>query len=191
MTDACHNLDSAVARFDAVHDLAPDGSARAYHQRLARWVEQLADEPSEPLRLAAHCQHLRRWALPRADFPAGLSGYKRWRSTLARMHADEAETILRDVGYDGDIIDRVRALLLKKGLKTDPEVQLFEDAICLAFIEGELEAFAKKHDEDKLVVILQKTWKKMSPRGHAAALELSEALDASTRVLIGRALGQP
>lgn len=188
MTDACHKFDTAVERFDEIHGQAPDGSARAYHERLARWVEQLAGEPSEPLRLAARCQHLRRWALLRADFPAGLGGYKRWRSTLARMHADEAETILREAGYGDDTVERVRALLLKKGLKTDPEVQLFEDAICLTFIEGELEAFATKHDDDKLIGILQKTWKKMSPRGHAAAMELSQALDASTRALILRAL---
>ncbi|MCR9229374.1 MAG: DUF4202 domain-containing protein [Flavobacteriaceae bacterium] len=31
----------------------------------------------------------------------------------------------------------------------------------------------KKHDDDKIISILQKTWKKMSPKGHKAALNLS------------------
>ena len=29
--------------------------------------------------------------------------------------------------------------------------------------------FAPKHDEEKLVDIVRKTWRKMSPRGHEAA----------------------
>lgn len=179
----------ALDRFHAIHTLDPQApAAERYHQRLAQWVRALAPDASEPLLLAAGCQHIQRWKIPRSDFPEGLSGYKRWRSTLARMHADVAEEILRDVGYGDAIVNRVRGLLLKKGLKTDPEVQLFEDAICLTFIEGELEAFAEKHDDDKLVRILQKTWKKMSPQGHAAALELTASLDERTRALIERAL---
>ena len=79
-------------------------------------------------------------------------------------------------------------LLTKKGLKSDPEVQLFEDAICLTFIEGELEAFAQKHDEDKLIRILQKTWKKMSPKGHDAAKTLAASLGENTRTLLLRAI---
>ena len=33
--------------------------------------------------------------------------------------------------------------------------------------------FARDHDEEKLIKILRKTWKKMSDRGHAAALKLN------------------
>ena len=84
----------AVRRFRAAHDEDPERRALHYHQRLAHWIERLAPDASEPLRLAAHCQHIRRWTLPRDRFAAGRAGYRRWRSTLARFHADEAEHIL-------------------------------------------------------------------------------------------------
>ena len=38
----------------------------------------------------------------------------------------------------------------------------------------------KYHDPTKVVDILRKTWAKMSPAGHAAALELGLAADART-----------
>jgi hypothetical protein len=53
-----------------------------------------------------------------------------------------------------------------------------EDVICLVFLEYYLEEFAAKHDEEKLIDIIRKTWNKMSPAGHEAALRLplSEAM---------------
>ena len=79
-------------------------------------------------------------------------------------------------------------LLQKIRLKLDPEVQLFEDAICLVFLENEFFDFAQKHDEEKLVTILQKTWKKMSAQGHQSARELVKQLDPETRRLVEKAL---
>jgi hypothetical protein len=178
---------AAAAHFEAAH--AADERSVVYHSRLAAWVDRLAPGASEPLRLAARCQHIERWKIPRSDYPDGLSGYKRWRTALGRFHADRAEEVLRTAGYADDVVDRVRALLVKKGLRLDPEVQLFEDAICLVFLEQELHAFAEKHDDEKLIKILQKTWKKMSPKGHAAALELAATLSARARDLVQRAVG--
>ena len=186
-------FERAVARFQRVHREDPRtlGDERwsvRYHRRLADWVVTLDPDASEPLRLASHCQHIRRWTRPRSDYPAGRAGYKNWRRDLARFHGDEAAAILRDVGYDDEVIERVRELLLKRSLKADREVQLFEDAICLTFLENEYESFATKHDEDKLVTILQKTWKKMSSQGHAAALELAGQLSDDARRLVERAV---
>ena len=189
--------DAAVARFDAVHREDPRavdvaGSAVPvsirYHQRMAAWLDELDPDASEALRLAVRCQHLRRWAVPRQDYPAGGAGYKRWRVALALRHADEAEVMLRDVGYGDDVVERVRALLLKKGLRHDPEVQLLEDVACLVFLETELAAFAPRHDDAKLVDILRKTWGKMSPRGHAAAMALAARLPPDLAALVGRAI---
>jgi hypothetical protein len=178
----------AVTRFRAAHDEDPARRALRYHQCVAHWIERLDPEASEPLKLAAHCQHIRRWTLPRDRFPAGRAGYRRWRSTLARFHADEAERILADVGYDQTIIERVRTLLLKKGLGVDAEVQTLEDAVCLTFLEIDLADFSAKHADDKLIDILQKTWRKMSPGGHAAALALTGDLPEKLRTLIQRAV---
>jgi hypothetical protein len=159
-----------------------------YHEKLVSWVEHLAPQASEAVRLAAHAQHVRRWTIPRSEYAADRTGYKRWRSALARLHADEAGRVLQDAGYDAETIGRVQDLIVKKRLKSDPEVQLLEDAVCLTFLELEYVDFASAHPSEKIVSILRKTWNKMSPTGHAAALQLAEQLPADARALIERAL---
>jgi hypothetical protein len=47
-----------------------------------------------------------------------------------------------------------------------------EDVVCLVFLENYFAEFAREHDEPKLIEIVRKTWKKMSDRGHQAALTL-------------------
>jgi hypothetical protein len=188
-TDSTNAWSAAIERFAAADAEDPRGEHSArYHARLAHWVRQLDESASEPLRLAARCQHVRRWEIPRADYPDGRGGYKRWRSDLARHHAACAREMLRASGYDGVSIERVEALLLKRGLKTDAEVQLLEDAICLVFLETELESFATKHARDKLLRVLRKTWNKMSPRGHAEARALAARLAPAARALLDEAL---
>ena len=183
----------AVARFQDVHDEDPvsvetEGGtvpwAVHYHRRLEAWVRRLQPEASEALVLAAHCQHIRRWTIRRDRYPMGRAGYKRWRKTLAQYHAQEAGRILGDSGYDEVTIGRVQALLRKLRLKLDPEAQLLEDAVCLVFLENEFEAFSRKHDETKLADILRKTWRKMSPQGHDAALAVAATLPESLQVLV-------
>jgi hypothetical protein len=157
-------------------------------ERLAAWVERLEPSASEALVLASHCQHLCRWELPRGDFPEGRIGYLTWRKALARRHAARAAAILRDVGYDDALINEVRAINLKQGLHANPDTQTMEDALCLSFLEFELDEFARKHDDAKVVDIIQKTWGKMSERGHARAIELAPSLPPKAAALVRRAL---
>ena len=124
------------------------------------------------MRLAARAQHIRRWEVPRDSYPEGRAGYLKWRTDLYKRHGDTAGQIMAEVGYDDATIDRVKTLLRKRGLKTDPDVQLLEDIICLVFLEHYFHDFAKKHEEEKLIPIVQKTWNKMTERAHAAALQL-------------------
>ena len=159
-----------------------------YHQRLVHWVNRLNPMASEELLLAASCQHIRRWAIPRDQFPAGKSGYKRWRKRLASFHAEQAGEILREIGYDSAMIERVESLLQKFRLKLDPEVQMLEDAICLVFLENEFSEFSGKHDRNKLQGILQKTWLKMSSRGREAAQEVVSKLATEDREKVESAL---
>ena len=42
----------------------------------------------------------------------------------------------------------------------------------MVFLDYYFEEFAEKHDDEKVIDILQKTWKKMSEKGHAEALKL-------------------
>ena len=182
-------LQRARAAFFARHDTDPDGQARRYHETLAGWVERLdADAPSV-VRLAALGQHLERWTVPRSEYPEGRTGYRTWRSRLSRMHAERSSEILRDVGYDDATAERVGELLTKKRLKSDPEVALLEDAICLTFLELQLDDFARGRDPDQVVAILTKTWDKMTPRGHAAAQALGPRLPEPAQRLLARALG--
>lgn len=141
-------------------------------RRLSDWVLRLEPNASEALRLAARCQHLCRWQIPRAEFPEGRVGYLQWRTRLGRYHAERAEQILRGVGYAEDIIAQVKRINLKQGLHSNPDTRVMEDALCLSFMEHELDAFANKHADDKLVNIIQKTWHKLSPRGREVALTL-------------------
>ncbi|MBW3623814.1 MAG: DUF4202 domain-containing protein [Armatimonadetes bacterium] len=159
-----------------------------YARRMTRWLDRLAPDASEPLRLAARSQHLERWRIPRSDYPMDRRGYLRWRTDLKKLHAERAGEILRESGYDEETIRRVAMLLRKDRLSDDPETQLLEDVICLVFLESYFSEFARKHDEEKLISILKKTWKKMTPRGHAAALDLLEGLPPEDTALIRKAL---
>ena len=189
----------AISQFDAVHREDPEtavwqGSeiprAWLYHERLIHWVEHLDQNASVPLRLAARCQHLRRWVIPRKDYPEGLTGYRRWRSALTDFHVQEASSILREIGYDDATIGRVGDFLTKKNLKRDAEVQLFEDAICLVFFEMELTDFAGKHDRDRLIRILRKVAMKMSQNGREVAQQLTQQLPNEVRDLVDKAISQ-
>ena len=188
-------LERAIAAFDRENARDPNreqGQPRELVQaeRLARWVSRLEPNASEALRLAARCQHLRRWEIPRSDFPEGRAGYLQWRTRLARFHADEAERILRGIGYADDVVSEVRKINLKHGMKSDSDVQTMEDALCLSFIEHGLAAFADKHADEKIVEILKKTWKKMSPRAHALAGELAPKLGPRLETLLSAALAR-
>jgi hypothetical protein len=158
-----------------------------YHARLAHWVRCFDPEASLPLRLAAACQHIRRWTLARSDYEAGRRGYRKWRSDLAQLHARTAREVLADVGIEEATITRVEQLVRKVGLARDPEVQLFEDAICMVFFELDYADLAAKHDDAKLVDILRRTWEKMSPQGRQAALALSADLGDRERRLLATA----
>jgi hypothetical protein len=189
---------AALERFAAAHREDPrsievDGErvpwSVHYHSRLQHWVLALDEDASVSLRLAAACQHIRRWEVPRSEYEAGRRGYKRWRSDLALRHARIAREVLADVGYDEGTIGRVEELLRKLGLGRDPEVQLFEDAICMVFFENELVDLASKHVDEKVIDILRKTWRKMSTAGHEAALALVAELPERERGLVEEAAG--
>ncbi len=188
-------LAAAFAAFDAANREDPnrdmvDGQwapkELIYGMRMSRKLADFCPGASEALQLAVRSQHICRWKIPRGDYPMDRAGYKRWRLDLAQFHGETAGRILADLGYDQALIERVKDMLLKRSLKRDAEVQTLEDVACLVFVEYYLEDFAQKHDEEKLIDIIRKTWNKMSPAGHAAALALS--LPDSLKTLLGKAL---
>lgn len=156
--------------------------------RLEHWVRQVAGSPSTALLLAARCQHLMRWRIPRSDYDQGRIGYLKWRKDLAKMHADGAAEILHTIGFDQATIQAVREINLKQNLKTSVDVQAMEDALCLCFLEQEYADFARKHEDAKVVEIVEKTWRKMSPAGQELALTLP--LHGRPAELVRRALAK-
>jgi hypothetical protein len=174
-------LDEAFRRFDEANaddphtemvNGQPLPKELVYGQRMSARLAAFSPEAPETVKLAARAQHIRRWEVPRHSYPEGRAGYLKWRTDLYERHADIAGAIMKDVGYDHPTIERVQTLLRKRGLKTDPDVQLMEDVICLVFIEHYFQDFAQKHDEEKLISIVKKTWKKMTTKAHEAALAL-------------------
>ena len=157
-----------------------------YGRRMSDRLDRFAPGAPDTVKLAVRAQHLRRWTLPRSEFPMDRPGYLTWRTRCAKMHADLATEVLEELGYDQDTVGRVRKLLTKRGLKSDPEVQMLEDVACLVFLEHYAAEFAAQHPHDKIVDIVQKTWAKMSEEGHAAALELR--LDDTVKAVVEEAL---
>lgn len=190
-TTAADRFRRAVERFDAANAEDPnrervDGAEQpkelVYARRMTARLDRFRPDAPETVRLAARCQHVRRWTIPRAGYPAGREGYRRWRADLARFHAETAAAVLRGVGYPDDVVGRVEALLRKERLKADPDAQLLEDVVCLVFLEHYLAGFAPKHDDEKLAGVLRKTWRKMSDAGRRAALALDLPPDLRSRV---------
>jgi len=175
LTKAFSLFDKANAK-DPNQDIVdgkPVAKELIYGQRMSITLDNFAPNASEALQLAARAQHICRWEIPRGSYPMDRIGYLKWREELKKFHATKATEILQKVDYDQETIDRVSFLLQKKKLKKDEETQLLEDIICLVFLEFYYEDFLEKHTAEKVIDILQKTWRKMSDSGHQAALKLS------------------
>ncbi len=96
-------LIEAIARFDAVNAEDPnsqtiDGVQRprelVYAERMSAWLERLAADASDVVRLAVRAQHIRRWTIARESYPMDRAGYRKWRTDLGKFHAETAGGIL-------------------------------------------------------------------------------------------------
>ncbi len=184
-------LERAVTAFSKANEEDPRridvaGKSRPFAlvqaERRVAWLERLHPGPPAALLLAAHCQHLRRWTIERSRFEEGRLGYLKWRKALSKFHADEATKILEEAGVDQEVIDEVRVINMKQGLRSNPNTQTMEDVMCLVFLQYELEEFAERHDTAKVESILKKTWAKMSEAGRSAALGIDLAPQVSELV---------
>ncbi len=196
--EARERFEEACRRFDLINGEDPrtetieggmESRELVFARRLTEWVLKLAPGASEALRLAARCQHLRRWMIPRERYPMTRAGYLEWRTVLKRYHADQAAAVLQSVGYPENLIARVRAFNLKRNLANDPEMQVLEDALCLVFLQWQFAELAQKTAEEKVINALRKTWNKMSPAARERALELR--FGPHERGLLERALAGP
>ena len=141
--------------------------------RLHQWVTKLDPGAGEALLLASRSQHIGRWTSARASYPEGKAGYLKWRTDLAKFHASKAAELMKEAGYEENTVNEVQHIILKKDLRTDAEVQTIENALCLVFLEFQYQDFIHKHEEQKVIRILQKSWNKMSQPGRDAAFTIS------------------
>lgn len=189
------NLDAAFAAIDAANVGDPNtivvrGQERPKEQAHAElaieWVRHLVEDPSDALLLAARAHHVRRWEIPRSSEPTGRAGYLKWKRGLQQHHAEVAGRVLAGVGVDATTIERVQTLVRKERLRSDPEVQALEDALCLVFVETQFGDLTEQLGEDHMVEVVAKTLRKMTPAGRQAALGLP--LDDEALRIVGRAL---
>ena len=182
-------FDAACAAIDKANAEDPQGREVTYSHRMVDWVRKLAPAASEELLLAVRAQHIRRWTVARSSYPEGRNGYLHWREDLKKFHAEALGTIMKDAGYGDAAVAKARSLIVRKNLATDAEGQTLEDAACLVFLQFEFAEFAAKTEPDKMVDILRKSWKKMSPAARERALGL--ALPPDQLALVQRALEKP
>jgi len=200
MIQSTQRFDAVIAEIDAANATDPraiaiGGSARpyelAYAERMSEQLLRIYPEASELLRIAARAQHIRRWDIPRSSFPDGRQGYMDWRRACREHHTKLVTEIMLRHGYGEEQISHVAMLIKKEKLKKDKESQALENVVAVVFLDHYLEEFLAGHsdyDDAKLVDIIGKTLRKMSSKGHAAALAL--ALPERARKLVEAAVAR-
>lgn len=161
--------------------------ALAHGRLAAEWMARLVPDADEALLLAARAHHLRRFAVPRSDYPEGRAGYLRWRRDQNDRHANEIADILLAAGYDEATTNRVQVLVRRQRLDEASGTQWIEDVACLVFLETQLVDIADQLQRERLVEVVRKTVAKMSER--ALALVPEVPLSDEARNLLTTALG--
>ncbi|MEP2703808.1 MAG: DUF4202 domain-containing protein [Roseibium sp.] len=164
-----HAIDEANAADPKSEDGQP--TARLYGLRMSEEVNRLFPNASDALQIAARGQHVERWVLARKTYPEGKAGYHTWRRDLAKHHASRVAEFMQDAGYCDDDIAAAERMLRKEGIKRHDDVQALEDVICFVFLKWYFTPFATKHDEAKILDIVQKTARKMSDEARQRVLQ--------------------
>ena len=188
--------EAAVAAIDAANAGDPftleyGGRARPKEQLHAElmtgWILQLRPDAGEELLLAARAHHVKRWLVPRSEFPPGRQPYLRWRRAMHAVHAALAASILEPLGYSRSQLRRIEELIAKQSDRAqDADAQALEDALSLVFFQTQLDATLPDLDEAQARRVLGRTWRKMSAEGRAAVrtLPLTDAGRAAMRAAI-------
>ncbi len=166
----------------------------AYSLHMTRWLFELEPEPTERMQIACRAQHIERWTMPRSEFGEGKQNYYQWRQACGRMHGRRAAEIMAECGYPKEECERVETILTKRKLREDEDTQLLEDVACMVFLERYFAQFYNDnpdYEREKWLTIVRRTWGKMTPRGHEAALKLAGNLPPHLLALLQEALAEP
>lgn len=171
----------AVELINSVHNQDPnsetvDGteinSELLYSQRMLTILEKVQPNASLELQLAAQCQHISRWSIPRITFSMDKKGYYQWRAAVMEHQLSVSKSVLKQADINEQSIEIIVDALKNKADKSNINASIIEDTACLTFIKWYLVPFAGQFDPEKAKVILQKTAGKMSERGLALIPEL-------------------
>lgn len=169
-----------------ISDGQPVAKELLYSHRMRDRLSSFDPQAPETLQIAVYAQHINRWHIARDSYPQGRQGYLQWRRDLARHHSELTANLMQQQGYSETDIASVERIIRKQNLKSDRLSQTLEDVACLVFLEYYFAAMNAKHDDDKMIAIIRKTWGKMSDNGHKAALEIPYS--TQERLLIEKAL---
>ena len=157
-----------------------------YGHHMTKCLDTYWPDSNELLQIAVRAQHIKRWHLKRTEFEIGKAGYLKWRKEQGKFHAQLTKSIMLDKGFSEEDSEATAAILRKEKLKTNSNTQTLEDVACLVFLTYYFDEFAAKHSEEKIIRIVQLTWRKMSDQAHDIALSLT--LPAHLGSLVQKAL---
>lgn len=173
--EAIHNEDINTEIFEGQEQK----SELLYSGRMLSVLDLVAPDSCYELKLAAQCQHMSRWSIPRATFPMDKKGYYQWRAAVMEHQLGVTVNALQAAGIDDESISVVVDALKNKADKSNVNASIIEDTACLVFIKWYLKPFASQFEADKAADILRKTARKMSNRG----LGLISRMELSPSVL--------
>jgi len=166
---------AVMARIDAANARDPRNPPLEleYGLRMSATLARFCPDAPLLARIACRGQHVCRWEIPRASYAEGTAGYLAWRKALQAVHATRVAEFMRAERFAESECAAAAAMVAKKDFRHDEAAQLVEDVAALTFLMHYFPAFTEKQDnKSKLVTIVAKTWKKMSPRARDYALTL-------------------
>jgi hypothetical protein len=149
-----------------------------YSNRMLAMLDTIYPNSTLILKIAIQCQHLKRWGIPRADYPFDKRGYHQWRRMVMEYQIQQTMEILTEINMESSDIHLIVDALKNQGDKTNENAQIILDTACLVFLKWYLQPFAAKHEQSKVSDILKKTMRKMSEQGisHTKTIDLSPSV---------------
>ena len=173
LINSVHNQDPNSETIDGV-DIKAE---LLYSQRMLSILQKVQPNASLELQMAAQCQHISRWSIPRTTFSMDKKGYYQWRAAIMEHQLSVTSSVLKQAEINQQSIEIVVDTLKNKADKTNINASIIEDTACLTFIKWYLVPFAGQFDPEKAKVILQKTANKMSERGLKLIPELQLSVE--------------
>ena len=138
---------------------------KLYSRRMLSVLDLVQTNSPYSLKIAAQCQHLKRWGVPRSEYPYDRRGYHLWRRAVMEYQVELTRQVLNESEIEESEIVVILDALKDQGNKSNINATIIMDTACLVFLKWHLVPFSAKHESVKVIDILRKTMKKMSEKG--------------------------